>query len=196
MRCSHKLIAFATCLLFGATSIASKKEEKAREEAAKESKKEASKKKGKNAAKNDKADAGKESDKMQIPLVPGHDSLGLKIPYTSRETGKLQMMYTIGVANLPDPDHMKMVDAQVETFGEDGKHEMLIDLPDSILDLNTKILTTNRSVTIKHADFELTGQTMEFNTITKQGTLGGGVRMLIYNLENEEAAKPEKKENE
>ncbi|MDB6153052.1 MAG: hypothetical protein JWL90_1505 [Chthoniobacteraceae bacterium] len=198
MRCSSKLLPLALCALLGATALASKKDDKLREEALKDPKKEV-KKKGKDSGKgNEKNESGKDgkSDKMSIPMVPGHDSLGLKIPVRSRDDGRLQMLYTIGLANLPDKDHMKMVDARLETFADDGKHEMFIDLPNSIVDLNTRIITTQQSVTIKHSEFELTGQTMEFNTVTKQGKLGGKVRMLIYNLEEEEAAKPEKKENE
>jgi lipopolysaccharide export system protein LptC len=62
---------------------------------------------------------------------------------------------------------------------------MSIDLPNSTLDLTTSVISTKKLVTIKRADFELTGNTMEFNTKTRAGGLGGKVRMLIYNLEDE-----------
>jgi lipopolysaccharide export system protein LptC len=73
----------------------------------------------------------------------------------------------------------------IETFDGAGAREMNIDLPASVLDLNTRIITTKEGVVIKHADFWLTGQTMEFNTETKQGRLGGKVHMTIYDLQNE-----------
>jgi lipopolysaccharide export system protein LptC len=72
---------------------------------------------------------------------------------------------------------------QVETFDEAGEKEMLITLPTSILDLNTRVLTSKSNVTIKRSDFEVTGDSMEFDTKTKNGRIEGRVRMLIYNLD-------------
>ena len=62
---------------------------------------------------------------------------------------------------------------------------MTIDLPKSVLDLNTRVITTDTNVTIKRSDFEITGRSMEFNTDTKRGRLAGDVRMLIYDLGEE-----------
>lgn len=124
---------------------------------------------------------------MEIPVPQGHDAKGLKIPYFDGE-GKLQMIFTIGVASRIDETHVRMTDLDVETFDDEGQHEMNIDLPTSVLDTETNVLSTKQHVTIKRADFELTGETMEFNTKTKQGGLGGNVRMLIYNLEAETSA--------
>jgi hypothetical protein len=133
------------------------------------------------------ADAGTpvtENERMHdIPVSPEHPAKGLKIPYFDNE-GKLQMIFIIGVARRLDADHIDMSDMQVETFDEQGQHEMYIDLPTSILDLNTSVISTQKHVTIRREDFILTGETMEFNTKTKQGSLGGSVRMLIYNLDN------------
>ena len=99
--------------------------------------------------------------------------------------GKLQMIFIIGVAKRLDADHIDMANMEVETFDEQQQHEMYIDLPTSILNLNTSIISTQKHVTIRREDFVLTGETMEFNTKTKQGTLGGSVKMLIYNLDNQ-----------
>jgi lipopolysaccharide export system protein LptC len=43
------------------------------------------------------------------------------------------------------------------------------------------VLTSKTSVTIKRSDFEVTGDSMEFDTKTKNGRMEGRVRMLIYN---------------
>jgi lipopolysaccharide export system protein LptC len=55
------------------------------------------------------------------------------------------------------------------------------------------VISTKKRVVIKREDFQLTGETMEFNMKTRQGSLGGGVKMLIYNIEQELAAAPEPK---
>lgn len=134
-----------------------------------------------------KAEEGGKS--IDVPVPKGHDAKGLKIPYFDDE-GKLQMTFNIGVAKRIDDTHIEMSELQVETFDEDGLHEMAMDLPTSVLDLTTSVITAQQKVTIKREDFELTGNAMIFNTKTKQGGLGGKVRMLIYNLENEAPATP------
>ena len=167
MHYSRKLIGVLAALALGATSLAAPKKEV---KPAKENKKKAAA-----ASKSEKA-------KMSLPIPKGHDSKGLKIPYFGAD-GKLQMTFTIGVASRLDEDHVKMNDLHVETFDEAGATELTIELPTSVLDLTTRVLSTKEGgVTIKRSDFEVTGDAMDFNTITKQGRLAGRVRMLIYNL--------------
>ena len=189
MHSSRKLIALFACALLGTGgffSEAAKKEDKPKEA---DKKKESAKKKDekKGSEKTAAADDGK--GKMTLPLIEGHDAKGLKIPYFDAR-GNLQMVFTIGVASRLDPDHVKMADLQVETFGDDGEREMTIELPASVLDLNTRVLSSKTPVTIRRDDFEITGQSMEFNTKTKQGELAGNVRMLIFDLEGEAAPAP------
>lgn len=119
---------------------------------------------------------------IDIPVPKGHDAKGLKIPYFSEE-GKLQMTFNIGVAKRIDETHVEMSQLQVETYDENGVHEMTMDLPVSVLDLTTSVITAQQAVTIKREDFEITGNTMIFNTKTRAGGLGGRVRMLIYDLD-------------
>ena len=136
-----------------------------------------------------KDDKAKETGKMDIPVSKDHDAKGLKIPYFDGD-GKKQMIFTIGVASRLDDEHIGMTETEVETFDENGDHEMTIGLPKSELNVNTSVITTKKHVEIKREDFSITGETMEFNMKTKKGTLGGGVKMLIYNLDNEVSAKP------
>ena len=168
-------VLLSTALCFGGSKEESGKKEK------KEKRKEEQKRK-------QKGDAGAEKKVPDmIPIPKGHDSKGLKIPY-SDEKGRLQMTFNIGTATRIDDDHVQMADLNIETFDEAGNSEMKIALPTSVLDTRTRIISSNQHVTIQRADFELTGESLEFNTQTKEGKLGGGVRMLIYNLSNETAA--------
>jgi hypothetical protein len=151
-------------------------------------KKSDSKESGDKKAKKEKKKS--EEDKaIDVPMPEGKDAKGLKIPYRD-ENGKLQMRFTIGVARRIDESHVEMSQLQVETFDEAGEPEMTIDLPTSVLDLKTSVLTTNQAVKIQRDDFEITGNTMIFNTKTKQGGLGGKVRMLIYDLADQTAETP------
>lgn len=176
----------------------------AQESAPKEEKKpkggETEKKKDPNRKKKDKEkekDKGKDKDKkkgegkdgvkdsgsgrMSLPLVEGNDSKGLKIPYYDVE-GDLQMIFTIGIATRLDADRVKMQETKVETFNEEGEVDMTVQLPTSVLDLNTRIISSETATTIQREDFVITGDTVQFNTVTKQGTLIGNVRMVVNNL--------------
>lgn len=154
-------------------------------------KKEAVKKPDTKAGKEkDGKDKAKEPGKIDIPVSEDHDAKGLKIPYFDGD-GKKQMIFTIGVASKIDAEHVAMKETAVETFDENGAHDMTIALPKSVLNVNTSVISTKHHVAIKRDDFELTGETMEFNMKTRQGTLGGGVRMLIYNLSEDEPDAPQ-----
>ena len=183
MLSSRNLLSCLACLLLAASAAGAKKENRPKDPKKEESKKKGS---GKKPPPSDQTGPSK----MSLPIPKGHDSKGLKIPYFDN-VGKLQMTFTIGVANRLDEDHVRMSELVVETFDEEGKREMLIDLPSSILDLNTRVISTNERVLIKRHDFEITGKSMDFNTETKRGKLAGNVRMLIYNLEEETGAKSE-----
>lgn len=160
--------------------------------------KESTEKKGKKgkASEADKAKKKAEEDPdappkpFEVPMPTGRGATGIKIPYRNTE-GKLTLRYTIGKATKVDESHMEMSDLTVETFDENGDPELTMDLPTSTMDLTTWVITAYQPVKIKRDDFELTGNTMIFNTRTKQGGLGGNVHMLIYNLFDEPEKAPD-----
>jgi Lipopolysaccharide-assembly, LptC-related len=121
----------------------------------------------------------------------GQPQKGLRIPIYSPD-GKLMMSFQIGVAEVVDADNIKMGELRMETFKEDGEHEFDIELPDSIFNAKTKELTSKAHVKIKRHDFEITGNSMTFNTETKVGKFGGGVKMVIYDASAAVAAEEPK----
>ena len=131
--------------------------------------------------------APKEKERLDLPVPPGQPQKGLRIPIFSPE-GKLLMSFQIGIAEVVDADHIKMGDLRLETFKDDGEHEFDLDLPDSVFHAKTRELTSKAHVKIKRHDFEITGNSMTFNTDTKVGTFGDGVKMVIYDAR---AALPE-----
>lgn len=128
------------------------------------------------------ADASDATGKMVIPLVEGHDSIGLKIPYFVN--GRRQMNYDIGVASKLDADNVKMSDLQVQTFDDAGAPEMKIEMPQSVMNMSTHVIKSDTKTVITRPDMRITGNTMEFNTLTKQGQLQGQVHMTIYNIKS------------
>ena len=183
MRSFRKLVYLAAFLgmSVGGFSADAKKEKKdadKKKEAAKKSEKA-----GKDAKKAEsEVKAAKEPPKLAFPVPIGHDSKGLKLPSFGPD-GKLKMVFNIGVGTRIDEENVNMQDTQVQTFKEDGSPEMDIDLPTSSFNLKTRVISTKQRVVITRDDFELSGNTMEFNTETRAGTLGGGVKMIIFNLD-------------
>ena len=124
-----------------------------------------------------KSDPPKE--KLDLPVPKGQPQKGLRIPIYS-PGGKLMMNFQIGVATWVDDDNINMGDLHVETFKEDGAGEFEIDLPDSVFNLRSRELSAKANVKIRRGDFQITGNSMTFNTETKVGKFGGGVKMVIF----------------
>lgn len=123
---------------------------------------------------------GTPAPRLNMPIPPGHEAKGIKVPYYD-DKGKLQMLFVIGSAVRLDETRLKMEGLQLETYDATGTPEMSVDFKTSFLDLNTLIVSTEEPVTIRRSDFEITGETMQLNTETRQGRMIGKVRMLIYN---------------
>lgn len=186
MSWSRKFLAVFAALAVGSAMLGAKKEDKAKEPGKSEKQKDGDKKKeksGKPATKS-KETSESASNRLPVPLPIGEKATKLVIPYRDG-VGKLQMRFTMDLGRRVDADHLEMSQLLIETYDDLGKLEMSIDLPDSSLELNTRVITTKSGVTIKRSDFELSGQTMEFNTVTKRGRLAGRVHMKIYNRDDE-----------
>jgi lipopolysaccharide export system protein LptC len=181
MRSFRKLVVVAICLVMSVAGFCAA----AKKDSAKtaEKQKESNAKKSKDAGK-PPAEEKPESTKLAFPVPIGPPSKGVKLPSFGPD-GKLKMIFNIGVANRVDEDNVEMKDTQVQTFNEDGSPEMDIALPTSTFNLKTRVITTQQEVDITREDFNLTGHTMEFNTETREGRLGGGVKMIIFNLADE-----------
>jgi len=140
----------------------------------------ARKEKGSKAPKVVKADPNTE-DTLDLPIPKGQPQKGVKVPLYNAD-GKLKMNFEIGIGTYIDEENVKLERLRVETFRDDGSPDLDMDLPDAIYNRKTKVISSQTRVVIKRTDFEVTGNTMAFNIETREGTLGGGVRMLISNL--------------
>jgi hypothetical protein len=121
---------------------------------------------------------------IDIPIPINHSAQGVCFPIWTG--GKLQMRYNMEEAFRVDGDYLRIAQLKLETFDEDGKPEMTIDIQKSMLNLQTRIITSSDPVTIRRTDLELVGKNMTFDTQTRKGKFIGPVRVLIYR-ENDEA---------
>lgn len=127
---------------------------------------------------------------LAIPLVQGYDSFGLSLPDHDLE-GRLRSVFVIGAISRIDDRNVEIRESFLETYADDGSPELSIELPKATLDRFTRVLVAKTPVTLRKAEFELKGASLEFNTLTKEGGLGGPVQMTIYN--GTAAAPPQKK---
>lgn len=119
---------------------------------------------------------------LAIPLVQGYDSFGLNLPDHDLQ-GRLRSLFVIGAMSRVDDRNVEIRESFLETYADDGSPEFSIDLPKAVLDRFTRVLVAKTPVTLRKAEFELKGASLEFNTVTKEGGLGGPVQMTIYNPE-------------
>src|SRR5215467_2338833 len=114
----------------------------------------------------------------QVPLPIGHEAKGLTLPDID-ENGHMRGRFVAGTAKRIDQDHMRFGDLNITTYTDDNKVDLQIAMADSVLDLNTRVLTSPQRTTIKRADFQIEGDTVQFDTAKKHGTMTGNVKMVI-----------------
>src|SRR5207302_469149 len=101
----------------------------------------------------------------QVPLPIGHEAKGLVLPDID-ENGHLRGRFVAGTARRVDQNHMQLRDLNITTYTEDNQIDLQIAMADSVLDLNTRVLTSPQRTTIKRADFELVGDTAQNEVVT------------------------------
>lgn len=119
--------------------------------------------------------------RFPVPIPVGNTAKGVTIP--DAESGKKKMLLNIDELTRTDNDHIQMINTKIETYDDQEKPDMTLLLPISVLDLNTRLLTTDKPFILRRADFQLFGETLRMDTVTKRGKVVGKVKMIIYNFE-------------
>lgn len=115
-----------------------------------------------------------------IPLTVGHEAKGLVLPnYDQR--GHLLGRFEAATASRIDEQHVHFSGLKIVTYDEQQKPDFNINMTDAVLNLDTRVISSNQRTEIKRNDFEIAGDNMQFNTSTHQGTLVGNVHMTIFN---------------
>ncbi|MGB8354188.1 MAG: hypothetical protein WCD79_09900 [Chthoniobacteraceae bacterium] len=125
---------------------------------------------------------------LDVPIPVKQKASGLTFPY--REDGKLKMFFNIEEMYRTDLDHLQMTNAKIQTFDDDGKPDMTVLLPVSVMDLNTRILTSNQPFLVRRSDFSLVGEKLQLDTAARHGIVKGKVKMIIYNFGDTEKKGP------
>lgn len=114
-----------------------------------------------------------------VPITAGHDAKGLVLPDFDR-AGRLRGKLSAGLTRRLDEQNIEFQSVKFITFlPETEKSDLEISMSTSVFNLKTQVLTSNVPSTVKRADFEVTGDTMKFEMVSRQGTLEGNVKMIV-----------------
>ncbi len=127
-----------------------------------------------------------------IPLPIGHEAKGLVLPDFDGE-GHLRGKFEAGTAHRIDQEHIGFEHLKITTYTPEDQLDLRIDMSTSILDLKTRILTSKERTTIQRADFNIAGDSVEFDSNSRTGRLIGNVKMVITD-KSPLTAKPDTKQ--
>jgi hypothetical protein len=114
-----------------------------------------------------------------IPIAAGHDAKGLVLPEYDLK-GHLRGKLEAGVTKRLDDEHVEFREMKFTTFApETETPDLEIILSTSVFNLKTQVLNSSERSTVKRSDFEITGDTMQFEMLTRKGTLAGNVKMVV-----------------
>jgi hypothetical protein len=134
--------------------------------------------KGKPGTKASPSASSGEQSLTNIPLPIGHEAKGLVLPDFDVD-GHLRGKFEAGTAHRIDQEHIGFERLKITTYTPENQPDLKIDMSTSVLDLKTRILSSKERTTIQRSDFNIAGDSVEFDTNSKTGRLVGNVKMVI-----------------
>lgn len=113
-----------------------------------------------------------------IPLPIGHEAKGLVLPDFDGD-GHLRGRFEAGTARRMDEEHVRFNELKITTYTPENQPDLTIQTNESIFNLKTRVLSSNQRTTVSRADFNIIGDSVEFDTNTRTGKLIGNVKMTI-----------------
>src|SRR5690242_12061532 len=124
------------------------------------------------------ASSSGEQSLTNIPLPIGHEAKGLVLPDFDGE-GHLRGRFEAGTAHRIDQEHIGFERLKITTYTPENQTDLQIDMHTSVLDLKTRVLSSQERTTNRRADFNIAGDSVYFDTNTRTGRLIGNVKMVI-----------------
>src|SRR6266496_6279985 len=113
-----------------------------------------------------------------IPLPIGHEAKGLVLPDFDAN-GHLRGRFEAGTAHRMDQEHIGFQHLKITTYTPDNQSDLRIDMNTSVLDLKTRVLSSQERTTIQRSDFNIVGDSVQFDTNSRTARLIGNVKMVI-----------------
>jgi hypothetical protein len=127
--------------------------------------------------------SAKEQSLTNIPLPIGHEAKGLVLPDFNSE-GRLVGKFEAGTARRTDQEHVTFQDLKITTFTPENQVDLRVDMHTSVFNLNTRLLVSKERTTIRRADFNVAGDSAQFDTDKRTSHLVGNVKMVISGQSN------------
>ena len=124
-----------------------------------------------------RASAGEQS-LTNIPLPIGHEAKGLVLPDFDSE-GRLRGRFEAERARRLDEEHVAFRGLKITTYTPENKIDLTVEMSDSVLDLKTRILSSKERSTVTRSDFNIVGDSVQFDTNARTGKMMGNVKMVI-----------------
>jgi hypothetical protein len=134
--------------------------------------------KGKPRANEQQGSSPSEQSLTNIPLPIGHQAKGLVLPDFDSD-GHMRGKFEAGMAHRIDQEHVGFDNLKITTYTPEDQPDLRIDMSTSVLDLKSRILSSKARSTIQRADFNIAGDSVEFDTNSRTGRLIGNVKMVI-----------------
>src|SRR5207244_7388666 len=112
-----------------------------------------------------------------IPLPVGHEAKGLVLPDFAAD-GHLIGKFAAKTARRIDEGHVGFEDLEIVTYTPENQLDLKVAMHTGVLDLNTRILSSRERTVIKRADFNIEGDSVEFDTEHRTSRLIGNVKMV------------------
>ena len=113
-----------------------------------------------------------------IPLPIGREAKGLVLPDFDAD-GRLRAKFEAGTAHRIDHEHIGFQQLKITTYTPESQPDLQVDMHTSVLDLKTRILSSQERTTIQRSDFNIAGDSVQFDTNSRTGRLIGNVKMVI-----------------
>jgi len=124
-----------------------------------------------------KASSSPEEKELDLPVPVGIPVNGIKIPHYNSD-GKLALLLEADTALKNDDANVQFTNLKLEALDEDDR-KIFVELPQAVLNLDTRILTGDKTVNIRREDFTISADWIEFNTKTRFGTVRGNIHMVL-----------------
>lgn len=123
-----------------------------------------------------------QAEEKAFDLFPvGKPWLDVRIPRYDDDDVLTSMMHTEAMTRQ-DEKKLKLDGLTLVVFQSNGEISLRLKTKQGLYDVASSMLQTHSTTFIEHAQFEMTGDRLTFDTSKQQGTLQGNVQMRIFGV--------------
>lgn len=114
---------------------------------------------------------------FELPVPEGMPVTGIKVPHYDEE-GNLLMVFEASTAKRSGENTIDIEGLKLEAVDEDGR-KVLVEMPYSVFNLDTKVITGDKTAWIRREDLSVSADELQFDTNTRNGKLRGNIKMVV-----------------